>query len=170
MQKKIKIYRQRLFLIFIPLVFFGLLYCGIRKPVGENYLNDVNRVLGGQKPSAPSVLSVVRNGDYLFISLDTSSASDPDTGNNANLLYFFYCSSVNPEAFENPVEYYDELHFTGQISESDQSGNPKTIVFDMELISFVARDPGDYIYFWATSFDGGRESDHSVNTGPFYIR
>lgn len=145
--------------VILPVLVAAALFlpgCGPEDPVDMGYFDDLNKVKGHEKPSPPAVNSITKTAsDELTINFTTAGAFDPDTGGNDHLVYFFYASSVNPYSFGDPREWYDERYYIGGVAEADFGGDPKDVV--------VVIDPefDGTLHFWITSYDGGRESDHS---------
>ena len=130
--------------------------CGPEDPVDMDYFNDLDKVKGHEKPTPPAINSIAKTAaDELIINFTTAGAIDPDTGGNDHLVYFFYVSSANPYSFDDPREWYDERYYLGSVAEAEFSGDPKDVVV------FIDPEFDGTLHFWITSYDGGRESDHS---------
>lgn len=136
--------------------------CTPGDPVEENYFDDINKVKGKYKPDpAPALDSInysynaPERANEIVLNFSSTTTVDPDTGTNADLVYFFYYSHDDPAGFPDPGDFYDVTYYIGFTPESDFSGSP--VVREVSVLSRYA----GRLYFWITAYDGGRESDHS---------
>jgi hypothetical protein len=143
-----------------------VLSCAVDEPVGPDYYNDIAKIKGGQKPTTPEILPPIlfTAPDEITITFSSDGsdgpggpdgAYDPDSNSNEGLYYLFYGSETDPSTFPDEREYYSELYYIGYTLEADFSGDPK------DVSVFVNQAFHGLLYFWITSYDGGRESDHS---------
>ncbi len=137
-----------------------LVACSVDSPVSGDYFNDLDKVKGGEKPGAPTIVAggvTQPQPDEIKIAFQTESITDPETGSNDNLYYLIYYWDENPATgFDDPREYYSAYYYLGYVKDSDYSGtDPKEVSFSL--------NPNFHgtLWFWMTSYDGGRESDHS---------
>lgn len=132
----------------------------IHDPVGGGYYLDVEKIKGGEKPTPPAIQTVetdVADPLVIIITFTSSGAIDPDTGNNSGLYYFIYYLDADPAFFEDEGEYYNSVYYVGYTSEAAFNGkDPKSVIVGKVNPAFHGA-----LYFWMTSYDGGRESDHS---------
>ncbi len=139
---------------------FLLYACSVHEPVDEDYFNDINKVLGKNKPAPPPVIDgLTLNGRLVEVNFASTATIDPDSGGSSNLFYLFYVSTEDPAGFEDPRSFYDEYYYIGYI-EHDRAvtlGKKVNVLIDEE----VGEDYHGRIYFWITAIDEGRESDHS---------
>ncbi len=144
--------------------------CGcVDDPVAKDYYNDLDKIKGGQKPTPPVVGSInlePLSGDGYPVVVEFSSdgndgpegpdgAYDPDSGTNNNLSYFIYGSTTDPASFGDPSGYYDDQYYIGYVTDVEAGDDPK------EVTIYISSAFTGVIWFWITSWDGGRESDHS---------
>ncbi len=146
--------RRLMFLVSMVLIAF--FSCGTEEPVDINYFNDLSKIKGAQKPTPPLIntASVTGPGE-ITLNFSTAGAIDPDTGTNSGLYYFFYGSSADPVSFTDERLYYDARYYIGYVTESEFSADPKDVTVT------INKNYHGTVYFWITSYDGGRESDHS---------
>ncbi len=133
----------------------------VNDPVPPDYYNDIDKIKGGEKPDPPPVLDSITvdpltgDGYPVIINFSSSAVVDPESGGNANLLYFFYASTSDPANFDDPSDYYDEYYYIGYTTEAEMGPDPKDVTV------YVSSGFSGEIWFWITAYDGGRESDHS---------
>lgn len=155
-------------LILSIIIFSGFSISCTHDPVDDSYFLDINKIKGGEKPEPPPVLtsadiilpcSINSDGDEVCdIKFDFSvdGTSDPESGTNENLIYYFYYSFTDPADFTDPGAWYDEMQLFHQIAHTDLSAGS-----DPRSITVTVSDVNKRVYFWITAYDGGRESDHS---------
>jgi len=158
-------------LLLSALLLVGIFFvCGcVDDPVGKEYYNDLDKIKGGQKPTPPvldslSLKPLTGDGYPVVVTFSSDGndgpegpdgAYDPDSGTNNNLSYFFYASTTDPASFSDASSYYDELYYIGYITDAEAGVDPKDVTI------YIHSGFSGEIWFWITSWDGGRESDHS---------
>ncbi|TAL39190.1 MAG: hypothetical protein EPN93_02295 [Spirochaetes bacterium] len=154
-----------IFAVFLLVI--ALSGCSIDSPVGEEYFNDLDKVDGGEKPGPPNLLSASVLDDKLTLTFNTDPTDgipvpvetlDPETGTNDNLYYLVYYWDQDPATGLSEPEYYSVLYYIGYVRESDYT-DPDTT--NKGVTFFVNPAFSGRLWFWMTSYDGGRESDHS---------
>jgi hypothetical protein len=139
----------------------ALLGCSVDSPVSGDYFNNLDKVKGGEKPDPPMLVGVAHpQADAITVTFNTDLTKDPPvTGTNDHLYYLVYCWNENPVLeFDDEKEYYSADYYIGYVKESDYD-EPDDV--DKEVSFSLNPDFSGTLYFWMTSYDGGRESDQS---------
>lgn len=119
--------------------------CTLRDTLDTTYFDDLNNVVGGEKPTAPVISSFNYPTDT---TLSWSTSTDPDS-----------------EPADQAVQFYFVYYYLNSVPSDNSKYNDEYLLFTIENSTSISLSnitfPSGTSYFGVTGYDGGRESEIS---------